>query len=241
MKKLLSMSSVSKDYFLGSVTVRALHDISLEIFESEFLTIAGPSGSGKSTLLNIFGCIDKISTGSLTILGEDVEKLDDKQITNFRLNTLGFIFQSFNLLSVLSIYDNIVFPLHLQNRLTTKEKRARVEEMAALLLIEDQLNKKPSELSGGQRQRVAIARALVTHPKIVLADEPTANLDSETGDRILKMMKEIHKKMGTTFIFSSHDPKIIEQANRLIKLKDGRIIFDEMINRQSVEGGGACV
>jgi putative ABC transport system ATP-binding protein len=206
--------------------VRALHGIDLEIEKGEFTTIAGPSGCGKSTLLNLIGCMDVATTGTVSIEGKITNSLTDKEQTNLRLNTLGFIFQSFNLVPVLSVYQNVELPLLLKGGMTAGERSKRISELLDQVGLANKANNRSHELSGGQRQRVAIARALVTEPKIVLADEPTANLDSETGQNIIELMRTLNSKQKTTFIFSSHDPKVIEHARRIVRLQDGRVIED---------------
>ncbi len=220
----VELKFVKKIYMLDKTEVHALRGIDLAIKEGEFVCIAGPSGSGKTTILNLIGCIDKPTEGKVLIDNEDVSKFNDKKLTNYRLNKLGFIFQSFNLIPVLNVYENIEFPLLLQKNISKNQRKERVMHFIKEVGLEDRIKNKPSELSGGQRQRVAIARALVTNPIIVLADEPTANLDSETGEKIIALMKKINENEKTTFIFSTHDPDIMKHAQRIIKLHDGRII-----------------
>lgn len=222
----VALKGVFKDYPLGASMVRALHGIDLEIEKGEFTTIAGPSGCGKSTLLNLIGCMDVATTGTVSIEGKITNSLTDKEQTNLRLNTLGFIFQSFNLVPVLSVYQNVELPLLLKGGMTAGERSKRISELLDQVGLANKANNRSHELSGGQRQRVAIARALVTEPKIVLADEPTANLDSETGQNIIELMRTLNSKQKTTFIFSSHDPKVIEHARRIVRLQDGRVIED---------------
>ncbi|HPC37954.1 MAG TPA: ABC transporter ATP-binding protein [Exilispira sp.] len=220
----VELLSVKKVYMLDKTEVHALRGVNIAIKEGEFVCIAGPSGSGKTTILNLIGCIDKPTEGTVLIDNEDVSKFDDKKLTNYRLNKLGFIFQSFNLIPVLNVYENIEFPLLLQKNISKDERKERVMKLIKEVGLEDRIKNKPSELSGGQRQRVAIARALVTKPVIVLADEPTANLDSETGDKIISLMKEINEIEKTTFIFSTHDPDIMKHAQRVIRIHDGKVI-----------------
>lgn len=223
MSTAVKVSGVSKIYPLGKTEVRALNDVSLAIEAGEFTTIAGPSGCGKSTLLNLIGCMDMPTTGDVVVDGQGTTKLSDKELTKLRLEKLGFIFQSFNLIPVLTVFQNIEFPLLIQGKLGKVERQARVEALIQEVGLQDQRHQKSNELSGGQRQRVAIARALVTNPKIVLADEPTANLDSATGERIINLMKSINQTHKTTFIFSTHDPQVMKHASRVIRLKDGRM------------------
>jgi len=217
----VSVRNVSKDYVLGRTIVRALHDVSLEVERSEFLAIAGPSGSGKSTLLNLVSAIDSPTTGEVLIDDVRLNQLDDNALSDLRAHKIGFIFQTFNLIPVLSAYENVEFPLLFQRKV--RGSRARVEEVLDRVGLKDFMHHRPDELSGGQRQRVAVARALVTDPLIVLADEPTANLDSETGQAVIDLMLEINRSAGTTFIFSTHDPSVMEHARRVIRLADGRI------------------
>jgi putative ABC transport system ATP-binding protein len=220
------LKNVIKDYALGASMVRALHGINLTIDEGEFTTIAGPSGCGKSTLLNLIGCMDVANEGTVAIDGKITNALTDKEQTRLRLNTLGFIFQSFNLVPVLSVYQNVELPLLLKGGMSKTDRQQTVHELLEQVGLSNKAKNRSHELSGGQRQRVAIARALVTKPKIVLADEPTANLDSETGQNIIELMRTLNANQKTTFIFSSHDPKVIEHARRIVRLQDGRVIED---------------
>jgi putative ABC transport system ATP-binding protein len=224
MNNIIEIRDLKKDYPLGQTTVHALRGIDLEIEAGAMTSIIGPSGSGKTTLLNIIGCIDTLSSGSVKISGQEIGGLNDRQITDLRLHTIGFIFQTFNLIPVLDILENIEFPLLLMKQQSAKEIRKRAERLADAVGLREWVHHRPAELSGGQRQRVAIARALVTSPSIVLADEPTANLDSVTGDQILELMYEMNQKEKTTFIFSTHDPNILKYAKRTTKLKDGVIV-----------------
>ncbi len=220
----VELKGVKKQYMLGQTRVDALRGVDLEIGKGEFLAIAGPSGSGKSTMLNMFGCIDLPTEGTVRIDGTDVGALGDKELTRYRREKIGFIFQSFNLIPVLNVYENIEFPLLLRRSLSKKERGDIVMRFIEEVGLADRLKNKPYELSGGQRQRVAIARALVTKPLIVLADEPTANLDSETGLRIIELMRTINEEDKTTFIFSTHDAHIMDEARRVVKILDGRIV-----------------
>lgn len=218
----VSVRKVSKDYVLGRTVVRALHDVSLEVERSEFLAIAGPSGSGKSTLLNLVSAIDSPTSGEVLIDGVALKSLDDNGLSDLRAHKIGFIFQTFNLIPVLSAYENVEFPLLFKRDGTLS--KTRVKDVLARVGLADFMHHRPDELSGGQRQRVAVARALVTDPLIVLADEPTANLDSETGQAVIDLMLEINRDAGTTFIFSTHDPSVMAHARRVIRLVDGRIV-----------------
>jgi putative ABC transport system ATP-binding protein len=224
MAAIVSLSDVVKTYRLGTVEVPALRGVSLDVHTGDFISIAGPSGSGKTTLLNLIGCVDTATSGTVLVDGNDTRHLSDRKLTDLRLNTLGFIFQSFNLVSVLSVFQNVEFPLLLQRRLSKSERRDRVMSLLEQVGLASHVDHRPNELSGGQRQRVAVARALVTQPQIVLADEPTANLDSVTGNNIIDLMKELNEKNGTTFIFSTHDAKVMSHANVVIKLADGKIV-----------------
>jgi putative ABC transport system ATP-binding protein len=222
----IKISNVSKSYTSGLTVVKAINNVSLDIEMGQFISIAGPSGSGKSTLLNLIGCIDSVDSGNIEIEKVDVSSLDEKQRTTFRRNHLGFIFQTYNLIPVLTAYENVSFALSLisddQNQI--KEQSYQILKEVGLENLESRF---PNQLSGGEQQRVAIARALVKNPKIILADEPTANLDSKTGKGILELMKKINQKYKTTFIFSTHDNMVMEQAERLVMLHDGMVVSDE--------------
>ena len=231
MADIVSIVNVTKDYHLDKVVVPALRGVDLRVAPGDFISIAGPSGSGKTTLLNLIGCVDVATSGTVTINGHDTKSLSDRQLTDLRLDTLGFIFQSFNLVPVLSVFQNVEFPLLLQRRLGASARAVRVNALLARVGLDKHAQHRPSELSGGQRQRVVIARALVTAPKIVLADEPTANLDSKTGDAIIDLMKEMNRAEKTTFIFSTHDAKVMAHANTIVRLADGRITGLEAATR----------
>ena len=221
---IVEVQAVSKEYALGKQSVTALRNISLTIDKSEFMALAGPSGSGKSTLLNLIGCIDTPTSGSILIEGRDISGKTPDELADLRLNTLGFVFQTFNLLPVLSAWENVEYPLLQQRDVDKKMRQDRVRHYLNVVGLERYAHHRPNELSGGQRQRVAVARALATRPSIVLADEPTANLDHKTGEGILRLMKELNQEEGTTFIFSTHDAQVMEMADRVIKLADGQII-----------------
>ncbi|HEX9244169.1 MAG TPA: ABC transporter ATP-binding protein [Anaeromyxobacter sp.] len=227
MSAIVSVRNVTKDYMLGKTVVHALREVSLEVEGGDFLSIAGPSGSGKTTLLNLVGCVDTATGGVVEVDGRDTSTLSERALTDLRLRRIGFIFQSFNLVSVLTVAQNVEFPLLLQGGLTAKERAQRVAALLAAVGIEGYAKHRPSELSGGQRQRVAVARALVTRPALVLADEPTANLDSKTGESVIDLMKEMNRKDGTTFIFSTHDPKVMAHASAIVRIEDGRIVARE--------------
>jgi putative ABC transport system ATP-binding protein len=244
---IVRLNEVHKTYPLGKTEVHAVKGVSFEIEEGDFISIAGPSGSGKSTILNLIGCIDTPTQGNVYIDGTETGDLSDKAITTLRHNVLGFIFQSFNLVPVLNVYENVEFPLLLGKSTTSKQERSDwIEHLIDSVGLAEWRDHKPNELSGGQRQRVAIARALVTKPRIVLADEPTANLDSATGEAIIELMKRMNNVLGTTFIFSTHDPSIVGIADHLLRLLDGRIIEDVRIDgataaRETTSGGAGLI
>jgi len=220
---LIQVENVSKFYCLGDQQVPALQDVTLAIDEGVFMAIAGPSGSGKSTLLNLIGCIDTPTSGRILIDGRDTSGRTPDELADLRARSIGFIFQTFNLLPVLSAAENVEYPLLQLKELGRAERRERVAKYLDVVQLGAFARHRPNELSGGQRQRVAIARALATHPRIILADEPTANLDSRTGAGILELMKQINRAYGTTFVFSTHDKKVIARADRLVRIEDGRI------------------
>ncbi len=221
--ELIRLDNVTKEYQLGSQSVQALKKVTLSIEAGVFLAIAGPSGSGKTTLLNLIGCIDQATEGTITINGHDVTSRTPDQLADLRARTIGFIFQTFNLLPVLSAAENVEYPLLQLDKLTKAARAERVHHYLNVVGIAKFAHHRPNQLSGGQRQRVAIARALAIHPKIILADEPTANLDHKTGEGILRLMKKINQSTKTTFIFSTHDQKVINMADRLIRIEDGEI------------------
>jgi putative ABC transport system ATP-binding protein len=233
---IVAVQNVSKDYMLGKTVVPALRGVSIDIDVGEFLSIAGPSGSGKTTLLNLIGCVDTPTAGTVLVGGKDTSRLSERALTDLRLRTIGFIFQSFNLVQVLSVYQNVEFPLLLQGGLSKRERSARVLGLLDAVGIGAYARHRPSELSGGQRQRVAVARALVTRPRLVLADEPTANLDSQTGANIIDLMKEMNRKDGTTFIFSTHDPKVMAHASAIVRIADGQLVGREAVAAAAAGG-----
>lgn len=218
---LITARHLVKTYQTGDVPVQAIKGVDFEIEPSSFVSFVGPSGSGKSTLLNMIGCLDRPSAGELRVLEQDVAKLDRYQAARFRGENIGFVFQDFNLIPVLSAYENIEYPLMMVQNWAPDKRRERVMELLSAVGMEEQANKRPDQLSGGQKQRVAVARALVTHPKLVLADEPTANLDHETAYRIIDLMKCMRDEYGSSFIFSTHDPKIMKEAEETFVLEDG--------------------
>ncbi len=223
MTSIVSIREATKDYHLGKVVVQALRGVSMEVKEGEFMSIAGPSGSGKTTLLNLIGCVDTPTSGGVEVAGQDIGRLSERALTDLRLHTIGFIFQSFNLVNVLDVFRNVELPLLLQRSLRAQQRSERVMHLLDRVGLKELVKHRPSELSGGQRQRVAIARALVTRPKLVLADEPTANLDSVTGQTILDLMKELNRTERTTFIFSTHDARVMAHASSIVRLADGRL------------------
>lgn len=220
---LVRVEGVTKEYQLGEQTVTALDNITVSFDEGVFLAIAGPSGSGKTTLLNVIGCIDVPTRGKVFIDEREVTGLSTDALADLRARTTGFIFQTFNLFPVLTAAENVEYPLLQLPELSREERHERVRHYLKVVGLERYGDHQPNQLSGGQRQRVAIARALSINPRIVLADEPTANLDSRTGESILKLMKDINHQFGTTFIFSTHDRKVMSMADRLIRIEDGRI------------------
>jgi len=220
---LIEMQNIKKDYFLGETVVHALQGIDLQIDKGEFVAVWGPSGSGKTTLLNLIGAIDEPSTGNLAIAGKEVRSLTDNQKSELRNETIGFIFQGFNLVPVLSALENVMLPLQIKGASFPEAKTkalSRLEEVGLSELIHN----RPAKMSGGQQQRVSIARALVNDPSLVIADEPTANLDSETARMIIAIIRELNEKDGITFIFSTHDQRLLGEVKRLVRLEDGRIV-----------------
>ncbi len=222
---LVRVEGVSKAYELGGQQVLALNDITLAIEEGVFLAIAGPSGSGKTTLLNIIGCIDTPTRGRVYIDGQEVTGRSPDALADLRARSIGFIFQTFNLFPVLTAAENVEYPLLQRSELGRSERRRRVRKYLGIVGLERYADHRPNQLSGGQRQRVAIARALAIEPRIILADEPTANLDRKTGQGILELMKSLNRDYGTTFIFSTHDRHVMAMADRLIRIEDGRVVM----------------
>jgi len=221
MSERVAVRDVSKTYRLGKVTVTALAGVSLAVKAGEFLAVAGPSGSGKTTLLNLIGCLDTPTSGEVAIDGEAISGLSPGRRADLRARKLGFVFQTFNLIPVLTAWENVEYPLLLQR--DRGDVAARVRAALEHVGLADRARHRPPELSGGQQQRVAIARALVTEPALVLADEPTANLDSRTGHEIVELMRRLNRERGTTFVFSTHDPRIVNAADRVIEISDGRL------------------
>jgi putative ABC transport system ATP-binding protein len=218
---LVRAEKLTKSYRAGEMTVNAIRGVDFAIEPASFVSFVGPSGSGKSTLLNMIGCLDHPSEGKLSVLDTDVATLDRQAAAEFRGLHIGFVFQDFNLLPVLTAYENVEYPLVMVQRWPAEKRRKRVMEMLDAVGVADQAGKYPGQLSGGQKQRIAIARALVSSSKLVLADEPTANLDHATAIRIIELMKSMRDEFGTTFVFSTHDPKIMAEAETTFTLEDG--------------------
>jgi putative ABC transport system ATP-binding protein len=234
---LIAASNLVKTYRTEAIEVKALQGVSFDIAAGSFLAFVGPSGSGKTTLLNIIGCLDKPTSGSLQVAGVDVLNLTRRQAAEFRGQNIGFIFQSFNLIAVLTAFENVEYPLVMVQELRPAERRERVLKALKAVGMLDQKNQMPEQLSGGQKQRVAIARALVTQPQLVLADEPTANLDHETAYMILRLMKQMRDNFGITFIFSTHDTRIIGEAEIIYTLEDGCLLRREEREKANVQSG----
>jgi putative ABC transport system ATP-binding protein len=228
-QNLLELKAITKDYLLGKTKVSALRGVDLEVSAGEFTVVTGPSGSGKTTLLNIIGCLDRATSGSYKLDGEEVGDRDFDALAEVRNRKIGFIFQSFNLIPVLNVAENIEFPCMVRKDGEDKATlRKRVVELARAVGLDPYLHHKPDELSGGQRQRVAIARALITEPRLVLADEPTANLDSTTSEQILDLMVKLNREKGVTFLFSTHDPRVVAHARRALHIQDGKMVPGEL-------------
>lgn len=220
---LVEAKRLEKTYVSGEVQVQAIRGVDFTIAPGSFVSFVGPSGSGKSTLLNMIGCLDPPTAGTLSVAGTDVSTLSRKEGARFRGEHIGFVFQDFNLIPVLTVYENIEYPLLMVQSWPQAERKKRIAQVLAAVGMEDQARKYPGQISGGQKQRVAVARALITNPKLVLADEPTANLDRETANRIIALMKEMRDEFGTTFIFSTHDPKVVKNAETIFTLEDGAL------------------
>jgi len=221
---LVIAKGLTKTYRAGDVEVPAIKGADFIIEPSSFVAFVGPSGSGKSTLLNMIGCLDHPTSGSLTVLGTDIATLDRRAAARFRGENIGFIFQDFNLVPVLTAYENIEYPLIMVQKWSAEKRREQVMRLLKAVGMESQADKRPDQMSGGQKQRVAVARALVSNAKMVLADEPTANLDHDTAYRIIALMKQMRDELGTSFIFSTHDPKIMAEAETTFTLEDGRVV-----------------
>lgn len=225
-EKQIEISKVSKIYHADGLPVQALSGVDLKVDRKEFAVLAGPSGSGKSTLLHLIGALDRPTEGGVSVGGQDLAQLSRSELAEFRLYRIGFVFQAYNLIHVLSARENVEYPLLLQ-KIDPKERRRRSEDLLKRVDLADQMNKRPGEMSGGQQQRVAVARSLATRPEIVLADEPTANLDSRTGAALIDLFRDLNEEFKTTFLFASHDPMVINRAHHVIHLKDGRVDAEE--------------
>jgi putative ABC transport system ATP-binding protein len=223
---LVEAKDVTKVYRTDHVAVHALRGVTLEIHEGDFAAIVGPSGSGKTTLLNLIGALDSITSGALTVLGEDMTALGRRRKADLRLRSLGFVFQAYNLIPVLTARENVEFVLELQG--VGRERQSRAVQVLRHLGLEDLTDRRPAEMSGGQQQRVAVARAVASQPRLVLADEPTANLDGENAEILLRMMRKLNVEQGLTFVLSTHDPRVVAHARRVVTLVDGRVAKDEL-------------
>ncbi len=223
MMALVEIDNISKNYQMGEVQVQALRNVTLSIEEAAFVSFVGPSGSGKTTMLYLIGCLDKPTKGKIVVDGKQVNDLDRRQSAIFRCSVFGFIFQAFNLFPVLTVHENVEYPLVMIKNEPASDRNEKVLKALEAVGMLDQQNKRPDQLSGGQKQRVAVARALVTRPKLVLADEPTANLDHKTAVNVIRLMRDMRDKFNTTFIFSTHDPGIMEEAEIIHTLEDGQL------------------
>ncbi|MBW2369253.1 MAG: ABC transporter ATP-binding protein [Deltaproteobacteria bacterium] len=221
---LVTADNLEKTYQVGEISVKAIRGVSFTIEPASFVSFVGPSGSGKSTLLNMIGCLDPPTSGSLQVAGQDIARMDRKQAAHFRGEHIGFVFQDFNLIPVLTVFENVEYPLLMVQNRPAQERKKRVNDLLGAVGMGDQGDKYPSQISGGQKQRVAVARALITNAKLVLADEPTANLDGETANRIINLMKKMRNEFHTTFIFSTHDPKVMRSAEIVFTLEDGMLL-----------------
>ena len=228
----VSVQDATKVYDTGKVETHALRGVTIEVKGGEFLAIVGPSGSGKTTFLNLIGALDVATSGKLRVLHKDISAMSKRQRADLRLHSLGFVFQAYNLVAVLTAQENVEFVLELQG--VGSERRPRAREVLEQLGLGEFADRRPNELSGGQRQRVAVARAVASEPKLVLADEPTANLDGENAEILLRMMRELNERQGITFIFSTHDPRVVAHARRVVTLVDGRVSRDEEKEPSSV-------
>jgi len=222
MSEIIKIENITKTFNIGAIETHALRGIDLTVEEGEFLALVGPSGSGKTTLLNLIGALDEPTDGKVFIDDQDISKLNQSELSELRLAKLGFVFQAYNLIPVLTAFENVEFVLLLKE-IDSKERQEKVETILKELGLEEQMQKKPGEMSGGQQQRVAVARAIVSRPRLILADEPTANLDSKTSRELLEKMRELNEKYKVTFVFSTHDPMVMEFARRIVHIKDGKV------------------
>ena len=225
-ESIISLRDVTKVYRQGSVDVHALRGLTMDVEAGEFTAICGPSGSGKTTLLNLIGALDAMTSGSIVLEGRELASLNKKELSELRRDRIGFVFQAYNLMPVLTAYENAEMVLWVQG-VDGPSRRERVMGLLEQVGLKGMENRRPSELSGGQQQRVAIARAIASNPAVVLADEPTANVDSETAETLLALMEELNREQGVTFVFSTHDPQVMERARRVVRLVDGRVASDE--------------
>lgn len=225
-----SAKDVEKTFVTGKLEVPALRGVSLEVREGDFLALVGPSGSGKTTLLNLFGARDRPTRGEVEVLGRRLGTLGKGARAKLRLSSIGFVFQAYNLVPVLTAAENVEFVLELQG-VPARERRERAMSVLRDLGLEELANRRPSELSGGQQQRVAVARAVAARPKLVLADEPSANLDGRSAEQLMSLMRSLHEERGTTFVFSTHDPRVVAHATRVVTLEDGKVLADEVRSR----------
>ena len=232
MHEIVEVEAVSRKYPLDHRSVSALDDVSLQVSAGEFLAIAGPSGSGKSTLLNLIGCIDKPTSGRILLEGIDTSKLNPERLTTLRREKIGFVFQTFNLIPVFTASENVEFPLLVQG-VPAQQRRERVAAALREVGLADRANHRPDLLSGGERQRVAVARAIVHRPALVLADEPTANLDTRNATQLIDLMRELNRQLGLTFLFSTHDQRLLEHADRIVELCDGQVASDSLSKGES--------
>lgn len=221
------LTNVTRVYKIGEVETRALNGVSMGITDGEFTSLVGPSGSGKTTLLQLIGCLDKPSSGSVVINGQETTNLNRNQRADLRKGTIGFVFQFFALIPTLTAYENVEMPLLLNGK-NPAQRKQRVMELLEAVDLTDRAHHRPDQLSGGQQQRVAVARALSTNPKMILADEPTANLDTTNGEQVMEIMKKLNKETGVTFVFATHDPRVIKYASRVVTLRDGVVEKDEV-------------
>ncbi|GET33527.1 ABC transporter ATP-binding protein [Prolixibacter bellariivorans] len=232
---IITIKDLHKVYDGTQVEVHAVNGVTLNIEEGEFSALVGPSGSGKTTLMNMLGGLDRPTSGQVMINGTDLSQLKDSELIDFRLHHIGFVFQSYNLIPVLTALENVEFIMHLQG-IPSAERYARAKELLEAVGLGDRLNSRPGQLSGGQQQRVAVARALASKPRYVLADEPTANLDSHSTENLLDIMEELNRKENITFVFSTHDARVVKKAHRVIVLEDGKVISDEVRKKEVVNG-----
>lgn len=235
---LVVLENVKKNYISGEVPVEALKEINLSIGRKTFVSFIGPSGSGKTTLLNLIGCLDKPTEGKVFVAGEDINRMDRKMSAKFRGENIGFVFQNFNLIPVLTVYENIEYPLIMVQSVSFRKRKQKILDLIEKVGLMEQKDKYITQLSGGQKQRVAIARALITEPKLVLADEPTANLDHETAYKVIELMHSMKNEFNTTFIFATHDPKIVGEAEVIYTLEDGLIVKIQENKKSSLNKEG---